>query len=378
MTDKRSRVSRMMLILMMALLCVFLGVALFFMLTLLGQVEDKFGPSVVADTPQRLRYAFDLFRYEDDLLSPNDFSPADEIAFEIGVGEIVPSVVNRLQAEGVIHNAAAMQTYLIYSGLDTTLQAGQYNIPSGLTAVQIAYLFQDATPATISFGVWPGWRMEEIAEALPSSGLGITPQEFLRAARLPDTWAGYTWAGAASVEGYFLPGSYEIERDVDITEFLAVLLGAFDEQVNAEVRAGFAAQGLSLQEAVTLASIVEREAVIPEEQALIASVFLNRLAVGMPLESDPTAQYAIGYVAEQETWWKNPLLGADLQVNSPYNTYVYGGLPPGAICNPSLSALQAVAAPATSGYYFFRARCDGSGYHNFSTTYDEHLQFACP
>lgn len=378
MTDKRSGVSRIMVILILALLCAFLGLAFYFVLSLLGQVEDKYGPSVDMDTLQRLRYAFNLYRYEDDLLSPNDFSPAEEIGFEIGIGEAVPSIVNRLQAEGVIRNAAAMQTYLIYSGLDTTLQAGLYNIPSGLDAVQIAHLFQDATPATISFGVWPGWRMEEIAEALPSSGLEITPEEFLRAARLPDTRAGFTWAAASSVEGYFLPGSYEIERDADVTELLAVLLGAFDEQVNPEMRAGFAAQGLNLQEAVTLASIIEREAVIPEEQAVIASVFLNRLAVGMPLESDPTAQYAIGYVSEQKSWWKNPLLGADLQINSPYNTYIYGGLPPGAICNPSLGALQAVAAPATSGYYFFRARCDGSGYHNFSVTYEEHLQFACP
>ena len=378
MTDKRASVSRMMVILFLVLLCVFLGLAFYFGLSMFGQVKDKFGPPAAMDTPQRLRYAIDLFRYEDDLLSPNDYSHDEAVAFEIGVGETIPSIVDRLQVEGVIRNAKAMQTYLIYSGLDTTLQAGAYKIPPGLNTIEIAQLFQDSTPATISFGVWPGWRLEEIAEALPASGLGITPQEFLRAARLPETRIGYSWAAASSVEGYFLPGSYEIERDADAAALLAVLLGAFDEQVSAEMRADFAAQGLGLQEAVTLASIVEREAVIPEEQPVITSVFLNRLAVGMPLESDPTAQYAIGYVAEQKTWWKNPLLGADLKINSPYNTYVVGGLPPGAICNPSLGALQAVADPAVSGYYFFRARCDGSGYHHFSATYEEHLQFACP
>ncbi len=378
MTDKRSSATRMMVILILALLCAFLGLAFYFGLSLLGQVEDKFGPSTGIDTPQRLRYAFDLFRYEDDLLNPGSYSQTNEVIFEIGIGEAIPSIVSRLESDGVIRNAKAMQTYLIYSGLDTTLQAGQYSIPAGSNAVQIAQLFQDSTPATITFGVWPGWRMEEIAAALPTSGLAITPQEFLQTANLPATQRGHTWSGAASVEGYFLPGSYEIDRDADAAGLLAVLLGAFDQQVNTEMRAGFAAQGLSVQDAVTLASIVEREAVIPEEQALIASVFLNRLAVGMPLESDPTAQYAIGYVAEQQTWWKNPLFGADLQVNSPYNTYVNGGLPPGAICNPSLGALQAVADPASSGYYFFRARCDESGYHNFSVSYEEHLENACP
>lgn len=378
MTDKRSSASRIMLILIMALFCVFVGLALFGTFSLLGQVESKFGPSADLDAMQGIRYAFDLYRYEDDLLSPNYFSQSDEYAFEISMGETIPSIVSRLQDEGVVRNAKAMQTYLIYSGLDTTLQAGQYKLPSGLNAVQIAELFQDATPATISFGVWPGWRMEEIAEALPSSGLAITAQEFLRAASLPATRAGYSWSGAAFVEGYFLPGSYEIDRDADASELLAVLLGAFDEQVNAEMRAGFAKQGLSVEEAVILASIIEREAVVPEEQVVIASVFLNRLAVGMPLESDPTAQYAIGYVEDQQSWWKNPLIGEDLQYNSPYNTYVYGGLPPGAICNPSLGALQAVAYPASSAYYFFRARCDESGYHHFSITYEEHLQYACP
>ncbi|MDX9865194.1 MAG: endolytic transglycosylase MltG [Anaerolineaceae bacterium] len=378
MTDKRSQVSRLMVILIMALLCVFLGLALFFTISLLAKVEDTFGPPTDLGVPQRISYTFGLLRYEDDLLTPVDFSLAEEYKFEIGAGEAIPSIVNRLQAKGVIRNATAMQTYLIYSGLDTTIQAGVYKIPPGLNAVQIAQLFQDATPATISFGVWPGWRMEEIAATLPSSGLAITPQEFIQTANLPATRAEYSWAEAATVEGYFLPGSYEIERDANVFDLLEVLLGAFDEQISLEMRAGFGAQGLSLQEAVILASIVEREAVIPEEQPVIASVFLNRLAVGMPLESDPTAQYAIGYVAEQNTWWKNPLLAADLQVHSPYNTYVVSGLPPGAICNPSWGALQAVAAPVSSGYYFFRARCDGSGYHHFSTTYEEHLQFACP
>ena len=378
MTDKRSSTSRIILILIMALLCVFVGLAIFGTYSLLGQVESKFGPSTDMDAMQRIRYAFDLYRYEDDLLSPSYFSQSDEYAFEIGMGETIPSIVSRLQDEGVVSNAKAMQTYLIYSGLDTTLQAGQYKLPSGLNAVQIAEHFQDATPATISFGVWPGWRMEEIADTLPSSGLVITVQEFMRVANLQATRAGYSWAGAVFVEGHFLPGSYEIKRDADVSELLMVLLGAFDEQVNAEMRSGFTAQGLSLEEAVILASIVEREAVVPEEQAVIASVFLNRLAVGMPLESDPTAQYAIGYVEDQQTWWKNPLLGEDLQYNSPYNTYVYGGLPPGAICNPSLDALQAVAYPATSEYYYFRARCDQSGYHHFSITFEEHLQYACP
>jgi UPF0755 protein len=98
----------------------------------------------------------------------------------------------------------------------------------------------------------------------------------------------------------------------------------------------------------------------------------------MKLDADPTVQYAIGYNFLQQSWWTNPLTLIDLQVNSVYNTYIYEGLPPTPIANPSLEALRAVAFPGESNYIFFRARCDGSGFHEFSETFDEHLQNACP
>jgi UPF0755 protein len=129
---------------------------------------------------------------------------------------------------------------------------------------------------------------------------------------------------------------------------------------------------------VTLASIVQREAVRPEEQAAIASVFLNRLVAGMPLQTDPTVQYALGFDVATNSWWKVPLSTADLEIQSPYNTYQNLGLPPGPISSPGLNAIQAVAYPAQTPYYYFRARCDGSGLHDFSETFDQHLQSGCP
>ncbi len=98
----------------------------------------------------------------------------------------------------------------------------------------------------------------------------------------------------------------------------------------------------------------------------------------MRLDADPTVQYAVGYQPERGGWWVNPITRADLEFDSRYNTYLYAGLPPGPICNPSLSALQAVAFPAQSPYYYFRARCDQSGLHLFAVTYEEHVQNACP
>jgi UPF0755 protein len=159
---------------------------------------------------------------------------------------------------------------------------------------------------------------------------------------------------------------------------VALLMNNAALALSPEMRAGFARQGLDVYQAVTLASIVQREAVKSEEQPSIASVFLNRLAAGMRLETDPTIQYALGFDAVTNSWWKSPLLVDDLAIQSPYNTYQNSGLPPGPISNPSLSALQAVAYPAQTPYYFFRARCDGSGLHNFSETFDQHLKNGCP
>jgi UPF0755 protein len=157
-----------------------------------------------------------------------------------------------------------------------------------------------------------------------------------------------------------------------------VLLDNFEEQLKLELRNGFAQQNLSIFEAVTLASIVERESVVAEEMPLIASVFLNRLDAGIKLEADSTVQYALGYNSRQDTWWTNPLSGQDLEIDSPYNTYRYPGLPPGPIANPGLSALRAVAFPAQTPYYYFRAACDASGKHLFAQTFAEHVGNACP
>jgi UPF0755 protein len=123
---------------------------------------------------------------------------------------------------------------------------------------------------------------------------------------------------------------------------------------------------------------VERESVNEEEMPLIASVFLNRLSIDMKLDADSTVQYALGYNESQQTWWTNPLRGEDLTIDSAYNTYLYPGLPPGPIANPSLNALRAVAFPGQTPYFYFRAACDGSGNHLFAETFEQHVENACP
>lgn len=326
----------------------------------------------------RLALSAQLFYYRYDLTQPVDVF-GSERDFQVEVGESPISVAHRLQVEGFIRNADAFRTFLVYSGLDTTLQAGAFQISPAWNAVAIARKMQDATPGQVSFRILAGWRLEEIAAALPVNGVDIDPQEFIRAARNPaDLSLPVEWQPGVSLEGYLYPDAYTFKRTADIPELLYTFTGRFFEQVAPDIFAGFERQGLTRDQGVILASIVEREAVVADEMPLIASVFYNRLAINQKLDSDPTVQYALGYQSGAGGWWKNPLSLDDLQVDSPYNTYMYRGLPPGPISNPSLEALQAVAMPAQTPYYYFRAACDNSGRHNFARTFEEQLSNACP
>ena len=286
-----------------------------------------------------------------------------------------------LEDAGLIKDAIAFRYYLIYSGSDTNLLSGDFSISQSLNAVEIAGLLQDANAKDVVFYILGGWRLEEIAAGLAVSGLPISPEEFLMAAENPSFGVvpnSLAKMNLNSLEGFLLPGNYRFRRSMRVDDVISGALLAFDTQLTDELRQGYSRQGLDLFEAVTLASIVQRESMVEDEQPIIASVFYNRLNKGMRLESDPTVQYALGYNNIQKTWWTNPLSLDDLKQKSPYNTYMNLGLPPGPIDSPDLSALRAVAFPAQTPYLFFRAKCDGSGRHNFSITFEEHLNNECP
>ena len=168
-----------------------------------------------------------------------------------------------------------------------------------------------------------------------------------------------------------------MSRGIALEDFLANFISVFKRRVQEPYEAAFNANGLSLNEAVIMASMIAREAMSESEYGLIASVFYNRIAAGMKFESDPTAQYAIGRDHAGGSWWKNPLTAADVSIDSPYNTSVVNGFPPGPICSPSAAVFEAVAHPEHSDYYYFRARCDNTPYPNFSRTYEEHVSYAC-
>jgi UPF0755 protein len=318
------------------------------------------------------------------LMQSNDLTQAknqvgEEISINIDQGESVPSIIGRLWEARLISNPGVFRSYLQYTGLDTGLKAGDYLLNTAMSPVEIAKTIQVSISPNVSLNILPGWRLEEIANSLYSSGLNITSEEFLHATQnYPEGYSFSTCLGENSLEGFLYPGSYTILRETTIDELLPQVLMNYEAQVTNDIKDGFSTQGLDLCQATTLASIIQREAVVEEEMPLIASVFYNRLNSGSVLASDPTVQYALGFNKNQGTWWTNPISLQDLQVDSPYNTYLYAGLPPGPISNPGLSALKAVAFPTQTPYYYFRASCDGSGRHSFAVTYDEHVSNECP
>lgn len=340
-----------------------------------SRAEKAFGqPAPYLNPAQQLEYSARLLWHDGTLTLPADTSGAER-EFTIGQGEAVGLIAANLEAAGLIQSAAAFRDYLVYAGLDTAIQAGTFKLSPRVPATVIASQLLDMTPGDVTFVVLPGWRFEEIAAGLPTSGLNIEPSAFVQAVLNPRYRPAHL-PGTASAEGFLYPGEYTFPRATSVDTMVTRMQRNFDSSLDADLKGGFAAQGLDLFEAVTLASIVEREAIQDDEMPTIASVFLNRLALGMKLDSDPTVQYALGFT--EDGWWKNPLEVGDLQIDSPYNTYLYRGLPPGPIANPSPAALRAVAFPAQTPFYYFRAACDGSGRHLFSTTYEEHLANACP
>jgi UPF0755 protein len=302
--------------------------------------------------------------------------------FTITPGETANTIGRNLQSSGIIRDQELFINYVRFYGLDARLGAGDFLISPRLTLPEIAHGLAEGRLRQVQLRFLEGWRLEEMAAYLARTTparinaaefeaivtrqrrFDLRPYSFL--ASLP---------AEASLEGFLFPDAYILPPDADAAYLVDVMLQNFDRRITPEMRQAYGAQGLSLREAVIVASIVEREAVVAEERPLIASVFLNRIVQGMYLQADPTVQYAVGLQPDSGSWWKSPLSLDDLRLDSPYNTYVYGGLPPGPIANPGLAALEAVAYPATTPFLFFVADCEaaGNGRHHFSVTYEEHL-----
>jgi len=368
---------RLLVIVLVILLVALIG-------TLIGVpaiAAKSFGPADRSLNPiLRAHYAITLLRAKDELLTGAQDSNFPR-KFRIEPDESVEALCRRLEDEAYTSSGSLFCTYLVYSGLDRKIQSGTFTLKPELNSIEIAHTITNPEARDIAFYIYPGWRLEEIAASIDLSGFEFSGEEFLAYTFAPpdSIRAQLQLPAQASLEGYLYPGEYSLEPHIDLESTIEVFLSNFRAHMQSpELLEGISAQQLTFHEALTLASIIERETRADEEKATIASVFYNRLAEGMRLQTDPTVQYALGFDEIEQTWWKTQLTEADMQVDSPYNTYLYAGLPPGPISNPSLASLEAVAFPAQTPYFYFRAKCDGSGTHAFSVTYEEHLNNACP
>ena len=282
-----------------------------------------------------------------------------DVSFPAGSG--IKKLAAELKREGVIRSTWQFIILARLRGVAHRLKAGDYRFTDAMTPGDILRKLATGDVDFRRFTLPEGYSVYQAAEMLEQKGY-FKRDEFLAACR--DT-ALLERLGirAASVEGYLFPATYNLARNSTAEQLVAQMVGRF-RQVYADVTAGGdELGGLSPNRIVTLASIIEKEAVSAGDKPLISSVFFNRLRLGMPLQSDPTAVYGVRAFAGKVT-------RADICRRSPYNTYLVRGLPPGPIGNPGTDALRAALHPAHSSYLYFVARQDGT--HCFSHTLEEH------
>ncbi|MEX2445749.1 MAG: endolytic transglycosylase MltG [Dehalococcoidia bacterium] len=305
-------------------------------------------------------------------------SPASEpMNIDVPEGSGVAEIVEQLVEAGVVEDGDAVRALLDYRGASLLVQAGRYRFAADTPPAEVARVLTIGPNAPQIITFRPGLRNEEIGDTLEREEIVSRDDWDAAIADAPSYPFLDLRPPEATLLGYLLPETFDFDDDTTAAEMLDVMLAAFDDVVTPELIAGMEAQGLTLHEVVTLASIVERESAAGERPE-IAAVFRNRLDLGMPLQADPTVQFAVALddpaSVEEYSYWKSGLTEADLELDSPYNTYLYPGLPPGPIANPTAEAIESVVIPADVSYLYFVAHPDCDGTHLFASDLDGHIE----
>ena len=293
--------------------------------------------------------------YKDSLKSPVGEGP--QVAIVVNPGDTLTDVANALKEKNIIRDVKAFLESATENGFDT-VNVGDFVVSPKMTHTQIIEAFEGSS-TDVRVTLLEGWRVEQIAKEL-NEKLNIDEAEFIAAAK--------------EEEGYLFPDTYFFNPEASIETIISTMKNNFNKKYTAELQNKIKAKGLTPEEGVILASMVEREGRSAKVRTEVAGVLLNRISMGMKLDIDATVQYAkdtqkLKAGTLQKFW--DPILIADYQgVNSPYNTYTNNGLPPGPIANPSLMSLEAVAnAPKSEYVYYFH---DAAGNSYYAKTLDEH------
>jgi UPF0755 protein len=290
--------------------------------------------------------------------------PDAETFVEIVPGSNPQRMGRALADAGVVANPAAFRIAVWLEGAGRRLQAGEYRFDEPLTARAVVekIVRGDVFLRPVTFR--EGLTIRQMAVIFEERGFGSSA-EFVAAAAKPGAIREID-PRAPDLEGYLFPDTYTLPRRTTADDLVARMVSRFEKALTPDLRQRAAARGLSVRELVTLASLVEKETARAEERPLVAAVYANRLTIGMGMQCDPTVIYAL----ERAGKYTGNLTRADLQFDSPYNTYRYAGLPPGPIAAPGEASLEAAANPANVPYIYFVSRNDGS--HAFASTLDEH------
>lgn len=316
---------------------------------------------------------------ENSIQSPVAENMDDFVEIIIDEGMGAEKIADRLESQNIIKSTLPFKYYVWSENLKNEFKVGTFSVSPGMTVPQLVSVLINDLSGEVEILVPEGWRIEQIAEeageSFGTTGLGVPlpvdyrkqiEVDFLEASEQKDY--GYDWLNEIpedkNLEGFLFPDTYRYYRQAEMDDVVAKMLDNFDERVDTDRRQALAERGWNLYEAVTLASIVQKEA-REEDMPAVAGIFIARLASGQKLESDATVNFVTKKNALQPTL-------EDVRTDSLYNTYRYAGLPPGPICNPGLAAIDAVIDPDIASYRYFLNTPEGDTI--FSETYEEHLE----
>lgn len=298
-----------------------------------------------------LLFSFFLVYKEGSL--PVDKNNPDPKIFVIKPGEGLNLIINNLDKENLIRNKVVFYLIVKQLGIEKTIQAGDFRLNQTMNAFQIA---ENLTHGTLDIWVTiiEGLRKEEIA-GIFNKALDLPESEFVN---LTD-------------EGYLFPDTYLVPKESTVEDVKKILTDNFETRYDSALRNQARKQGLTDDQVIILASLVEKEGKLDADRLEVASIILKRYLNDWNLQIDATIQYALGYQSDEKTWWKKNLTREDIQMDSPYNTYKYTGLPPGPICSPGLSSIKAVvqADPSTPYWYYIS---DKSSKMHYAVSLEEH------
>lgn len=315
------------------------------------------------------------------LIDPVDAGSEDPVAFVVSAGDSLTRVANNLQNKSLIRNRSVFKYYADFMGFGQKIQEGEYTLSRGMTIGQIADRLTrgDGKPIVRNITVIPGWTVQTIAEYLKKEGVLQDTAGFLEKCRTGTDFAAYYYVADVlanrnagqrryALEGYLAPDTYEIYTSATADDIIRKLLSQTEAVYQEPFHARAEELGISMDQVITLASLIEKEAKTAEFSK-VSAVFHGRLKQGMPLGSDVTIKYATGTT-------RMALNQADLSVDSPYNTYRVKGLPPGPVCSPSRAAIQAALYPdeqfLREGVLYFCSKDPNTGELHFSKTLAEH------